>query len=67
VPPYIVADLLSSGALVRLMLDYGSPELEIVALYPHRRYMTAKLRIFLDMLTNHFAEEQRWLDATSNR
>lgn len=47
VPPYIVADLLSSGALVPVLLDYGSPELEIVALYPHRRHMTAKLRIFI--------------------
>ncbi|HVH79590.1 MAG TPA: LysR family transcriptional regulator [Stellaceae bacterium] len=65
VPPYIVADLLASGALVRLMLDYASPELEIVALYPHRRYMTAKLRIFLDILSDHFAEEHRWLDAAS--
>jgi DNA-binding transcriptional LysR family regulator len=67
VPPYMVADLLGSGALVRLTLDHGTPELEIVALYPHRRYMTAKLRIFLDMLTNRFAEEQRWLDATVDR
>jgi DNA-binding transcriptional LysR family regulator len=64
-PPFIVADLLASRALVRLMLDYRSPEQEIVALYPHRRHMTAKLRIFLDMLTNHFAKEQRWFDARS--
>jgi DNA-binding transcriptional LysR family regulator len=64
VPPYIVADLLSSGALVPVLLDYGSPELEIVAVYPHRRHMTAKLRIFLDMLIDRFAEERRWLDST---
>ncbi len=62
VPRYIVADLLTSGALVPVVLEYENPEQEIVALYPHRRHMTAKLRIFLDMLINRFSGEQRWLD-----
>ena len=63
-PPYIVSDLLASGALVPLLPDYGRPEMEIVALYPHRRQLSAKVRLFLDMLVDRFAEEQRWLDAT---
>jgi hypothetical protein len=29
--------------------------------------MTAKVRVFIDMLVERFADEQRWLDATSNR
>ena len=33
-PPYIVSDLLASGALVPLLPDYERPEMEIVALYP---------------------------------
>ena len=33
-PPYIVSDLLASGAMVPLLPDYRTPELEIVALYP---------------------------------
>jgi DNA-binding transcriptional LysR family regulator len=63
-PPYIVSDLLASGALVPLLPDYGTPEMEIVALYPHRRQLSTKVRLFLDMLVDRFAEEQRWLDAT---
>jgi DNA-binding transcriptional LysR family regulator len=66
-PPYIVSDLLASGALVPLLPEYGRPEMEIVALYPHRRQLSAKVRMFLDMLVDRFAEEQRWLDATSDR
>jgi DNA-binding transcriptional LysR family regulator len=62
-PPYIVADLLASGALVPLLTEYGRPELEIVALYPHRRQLSAKVRLFLDMLVGQFAEEQHRLDA----
>jgi DNA-binding transcriptional LysR family regulator len=64
-PPYAVSDLLVSGALVPLLPDYGRPEMEIVALYPHRRYMLAKVRLFLDMLVDRFAEELRRIDRTS--
>ena len=64
-PPYIVSNLLASGALVPLLADCGRPELEIVALYPHRRYLTAKVRFFIDMLVERFADERHWLDPTS--
>jgi DNA-binding transcriptional LysR family regulator len=66
-PPYIVSDLLASVALVPLLPDYGRPEIEIVALYPHRRQLSTKVRLFLDMLVERFAEEQRWLDGTPDR
>jgi DNA-binding transcriptional LysR family regulator len=66
-PPYIVSDLVASGELVPLLTDYGTPEMEIVALYPHRRQMSAKVRLFLDMLIERFAEEQRRLDAGTAR
>jgi DNA-binding transcriptional LysR family regulator len=67
-PPYIVSDLLASGALVPLLTEYGRPEMEIVALYPHRRQLSAKVRLFLDMLIDRFAEEQQhWVDTTPNQ
>jgi DNA-binding transcriptional LysR family regulator len=66
-PPYIVSDLLASGALVPLLPDYDRPEMEIVALYPHRRQLSAKVRLFLDMLVDRFAKELHWLDATPDR
>ena len=64
-PPYIVSDLLASGQLVRVLTGHPTPEMEIVALYPHRRHMTATVRIFLDMLVDRFAEEQHSLDRAS--
>jgi DNA-binding transcriptional LysR family regulator len=66
-PPYIISDLLASGALVPLLTDYDRPEIEIVALYPHRRQLSAKVRLFLDMLIDRFKEEQRTLDAIPDR
>jgi DNA-binding transcriptional LysR family regulator len=66
-PPYIVSDLLASGSLLPLLPEYGRPEMEIVALYPHRRQVSAKVRLFLDMLVDRFAEEQRGLDTVTDR
>jgi DNA-binding transcriptional LysR family regulator len=61
-PPFIVSDPLASTELVPLLRDYRLPEREIVALYPHRRQLSAKVRLFLDKLVDRFAEEQRRFD-----
>jgi DNA-binding transcriptional LysR family regulator len=61
--PFIASDLLASGALIPILLDYPTPEMEIVALYPHRRHLTAKVRAFVDILVDVLtAEQQRWSD-----
>lgn len=66
-PPFVVSDLIASGALVPLLPDYRTQELEIVALYPHRRQLSIKVRLLLDMLVERFANEQRWLDSMPGR
>jgi len=58
--PFLVADLIASGALVPLLPDYRAQEVEINALYPHRRHLSCKVRVFIDMLVDRFAEQQRW-------
>ena len=63
--PFIVSDLLASKELVPLLRNYRLPEMEIVALYPHRRHLTAKVRAFLDMLVDQFSNAQRRLAAAS--
>ena len=62
-PEFLVSGLLASGTLVPLLPDYRTQELEIVALYPHRRHLSTKVRLLLDMLVDRFADEQSWLDA----
>ena len=55
VPSFIVGDDVRSGALVRVM-----PELmpvgdrNVYALYPHNRYMSAKVRLFIDAVAAAF-------------
>jgi DNA-binding transcriptional LysR family regulator len=58
---FLVAGLLASGALVPLLPDYRAQPLEINALYPHRRHLSCKVRAFIDMLVDRFAEQERWL------
>jgi len=56
--PFMVADLLASGALVPVLPGYRTQELEINALYLHRRHLSAKVRAFIDRLVERFAEQQ---------
>ena len=55
------------NARCRALPDYAGPDMEIVALYPHRRQLGAKVRLFLDLLSHRFAQEQGRLDAVSER
>ena len=61
--PFMVADLLESGALVPLLPGYRTQELEINAFYPHRRHLSAKVRAFTDLLVDRFPEHQHSLKA----
>ncbi len=58
VPSFVILDLLISGALVPLLPNYRAPEFELVAVYPHRRHVTAKVRAFIDMLVDRFGEHE---------
>jgi len=55
--PFAVADLVAAGALVPLLPGYKGPEVEVLALYPHRRHMAAKLRALMDVLVAEFAKD----------
>jgi DNA-binding transcriptional LysR family regulator len=58
--PFIVHEEIEAGSLVRLLPEYQTHEFSIVALYPHRRYLAAKVRVFIDALVALFAKQQ-WL------
>ena len=62
-PPFLVSDLLASGALVKLLPQYRTSEVELVALYPHRRHVTAKVRAFIEMLVDRFSGEETAFDS----
>lgn len=56
VPSFIVGEEIRSGALTRIMPEFSPVgERNIYALYPHNRYMSAKVRLFIDAVAKAFA------------
>jgi DNA-binding transcriptional LysR family regulator len=62
---FLVHDDLESGRLVRLLPEYRTVELSMNAVYPHRHHLSAKVRIFIDMLAHHSAEHQKLINPYS--
>ncbi len=52
-PDFCAADAVSRGTLVRLLAEYGDNPVEVHALYPSHRSLSAKVRVFIDALAEH--------------
>ena len=55
-PRFLVSDDVAAGRLVPLLTEFRTVELTVDAIYPHRRYLSAKVRAFLDLFTRHLRE-----------
>lgn len=53
---YFATKDITSGRLIHLLKDYKSVDQPIYALIPHRRYVPAKAKVFLDYLAECFSE-----------
>jgi DNA-binding transcriptional LysR family regulator len=62
---FLVHDDLESGRLIRLLPEYRPVEFAISAVYPHRHHLSAKVRIFIDLLARHSAEQQKLINPYS--
>lgn len=58
-PSFLVGDDLKSGALVRVLPDYGSRAFGIYAVYPTRKHLPPKVRLLVDYLVDA-ARELGW-------
>jgi DNA-binding transcriptional LysR family regulator len=54
-PDFIVAPHLASGRLVPILRNFVAPPTGIFAVYPSRRHLSAKVRVFVDFLAARFA------------
>jgi DNA-binding transcriptional LysR family regulator len=59
-PDFIVAPQVEAGNLVRLLPDFEPVRSPIAAVYPSRRHLSAKVRTFVEFLSERFAREQPW-------
>jgi DNA-binding transcriptional LysR family regulator len=54
-PEFLAADALANGTLVRVLPHLEGDTVEAHALYPSRRSLSAKVRVFIDALVAHLA------------
>jgi len=59
-PTFIVGDDIRAGRLQRVLDDYRVEELNVYAVYPHRQYLSAKVRTFVDFLVSYFGSPPYW-------
>ena len=59
-PAFIVGAEVRAGRLVPLLQDYVSAPMPIYAVYPSRKHLSAKVRLFVDFLVQRFREAQDW-------
>jgi DNA-binding transcriptional LysR family regulator len=64
-PGFLVHDDLEAGRLIRLLPEYRPVEMAMNAVYPHRHYLSAKVRTFIDLLARHSAEQQKLINPYS--
>lgn len=62
-PGFIVGPDIRAGRLVPLLQDYAVPPMPIYAVYPTRRHLSAKVRVFVDFLIARFAGSLDWVPA----
>ena len=55
-----VGEDLRSGRLVSLLDDYAPPPVGIYAVFPQRRHLPLRVRLFMDQLKTTFSDPQYW-------
>ena len=56
VPRYVVSDLLDSGALVPTLPGWHFAPMALFAVFPSRKFVSAKVRVFIDLLLAQLGE-----------
>ncbi len=59
-PDFMVRPYLQQGRLTRILPDWSDTGRPVYALYPHRRLLSPKVRVFLDMLSEDLGSPAPW-------
>lgn len=60
-PRFIVHNEVANGELVEIMPSYQHIKLDISLLYPHRRYLSPKVKVLIEFLTKLMQEQRVYL------
>jgi DNA-binding transcriptional LysR family regulator len=59
-PTFIVGPDIRAGRLRIVLPDYQVPEITVNAVYPSRRYLSTKVRAFVEFLSDYFGDDPKW-------
>mgnify|MGYP000662250308 FL=1 len=59
-PTFIVGEALQAGQLRTVLTDYKPPDIALSALYPRHRHLSAKVRLFVELLEERFGDRPYW-------
>jgi DNA-binding transcriptional LysR family regulator len=60
IPTFIASPDLKAGRLLTVMPDWSLTTQDIWVIYPPHRYLSAKVRVFIDFLADRFGEAPYW-------
>lgn len=66
-PTFIAGQDLRAGRLQGILAKFHAPALTVYALYPPTRYLSVKVRVFIDFLVERFGGNPPWDAATDIR
>jgi DNA-binding transcriptional LysR family regulator len=59
-PTFIVGEALQQGQLRTVLTDYLPHDITLCALYPRHRHLSAKVRMFVDLLADRLGDRPYW-------
>lgn len=59
-PTFIAYEAINKGELVPILEEYVPQPIALYAVYPHRKLVSNKLRVFIDFLKDYFASTPYW-------
>jgi DNA-binding transcriptional LysR family regulator len=65
IPSFVAARDLATGAILPTLLDWRLPDLHVFAVYPHRRFLSPKVKVLVEALRERFGDGSRdpwWLE-----
>jgi DNA-binding transcriptional LysR family regulator len=66
-PSFVAARDLAAGSIEPVLTDWSLPSLNVFAVYPHRRFLSPKVKVFVEALRSTFGDESRdpWQTASN--
>ncbi|WP_321850909.1 LysR family transcriptional regulator [Burkholderia diffusa] len=59
-PTFLIGNDLRAGKLVQVLPGYRLPDIDVLAVYPSRRHLSARVRVMIDFLADAFGGVPPW-------